>query len=97
MGDIFKSPKMYLFVISELVITNIIMVLDDFPNMLRWQILAQYQNSSTASTDSLAHLLSHINKPSFTFLPILLLLHLNPFLQLLRKHLEWHQTKVVAH
>ena len=76
---------MYPLVVSELAITHITVVLDDFPNMLRWQILAQHQNSSTTSTDSLAHLLADINKPSFSFLPVLLL---NPFLRPLREHLR---------
>ena len=76
---------MYPLVVSKLAITHITVVLDNFLNMLRQQILAQHQNSSTTSTDSLAHLLADINKPSFLFLPVSLL---NPFLQLLREHLR---------
>jgi hypothetical protein len=56
--------------------------------MLGRQILVQCHNASLVSIDILAHLFAHINKTSFSFLPIVFLLHLNPLLRLVREHVE---------
>ena len=96
MWDIFERAKMYTLVVPKLAVAHVTVILDNFPNMLRRQILLQYQNPSMVPIDSLAHLLAHINKASFSLLPVPLLLHLNPFLRLMREHLGRHGTRTAA-
>src|SRR6266481_9990973 len=97
MRYIFKSAKMYAFVISELAVAHITVILDDFTNMFGRQILVRYQNPSVTTIDSPTHLFAHINKTTFSLLPVSLLLHLNPLLRLVRKDLGRHGAGSSAH
>jgi ubiquinone/menaquinone biosynthesis C-methylase UbiE len=84
MRDVLEGTEMNTLVISELAVTHVSVVLDDFSDMLRREILHICEYSGTVGYNvCAAHLLAHIDVASFTFLTISFSLHLHPFLSLL--------------